>query len=201
MTDWLAYVESADTTEGARRVLLEYARGHRGGRLMSRPRREVAEALGISERAVSKHLKRAREDGLYVVVSPGQQGRTAVYEGTFGVAEREGSFYAGTAGTIEGVPAGFPLRVPAAVPRALGGSHQYYVSTEQGVTASDERRSDLVSSTFTGDEREPEVTFSLFRDNNDGASTCEACGAGIDNTPDVPDFVIEGTAEREGEVG
>lgn len=179
MTEWLAHVESVDTTEGARRVLREYAKSNRRGRLMSRPRREVAAALGISERAVTKHLKRAREDGLYVVVTPGQQGRTAVYEGTFGYPKHEESLYEGTAGTFSGVPADIPAGVPAPVRSGSRGSHHYYgFDVERPEVA---RRRELAASFFTViPERELVSGFSLLDREGSDAATCRGCGGPLD---------------------
>lgn len=84
LADWLRFVESSDVPEWVKRVLREYAARGRGGRMMSRPRRDVARILGISDRQVSKAIQRAKEAGLIVVVTRGVQGRTAVYQGTFG---------------------------------------------------------------------------------------------------------------------
>jgi hypothetical protein len=47
------------------------------------PREEVAEALGLSSRRVAERVRDAREAGLLTVVTRGQKGRTAVYQGTY----------------------------------------------------------------------------------------------------------------------
>ena len=179
LDDWLAYVDQADTTDGARRVLREYARGHRSGRVMSRPRKDVAAALNITERAVTKHLKRAREDGLYVVVTPGRQSRTAVYEGTFGTRAEVETSYVGT-GTPAAVPAARNGGVPARDLSEVGGSHQKYRNSplEIGPT----RRSELQDSFFSvGEERESISRFSLSGERASRRATeCRGCGGPLD---------------------
>lgn len=72
-------------------MLREYVLRSYGARMICRPRRDVAKALDISERQVSKAIQRAKEAGLIVVVSRGIQGRTAVDQGAFGKPKHPGS--------------------------------------------------------------------------------------------------------------
>jgi hypothetical protein len=52
-------------------------------RKVSRPRRLIAEGLGVSERVVDRMVSDAHSAGLLTTVHRGQKGVTAVYQGLF----------------------------------------------------------------------------------------------------------------------
>lgn len=84
-SDWTdAISASTDIPTWVKRVLLEYGVHMDNRRSVSYPRVKIATSLGIAERNVTKALTHAKSSGWIVVVTPGQRGRTAAYQGTFG---------------------------------------------------------------------------------------------------------------------
>lgn len=84
-SDWVDAIEStSDLPPWVKRVLLAYADKMNATRVTSVPRSKIAETLGIAERNVTKALTIAKRRGWLIVLSPGERGLTAVYQGTFG---------------------------------------------------------------------------------------------------------------------
>lgn len=186
-------------------VLAEYAKRPRGNRLMSRPRAEVAEALNISPRRVTKAIKRAKDAGWVLVAVPARQGRTATYEGTFPGSENYGD---------PGTPLGHEIaRQTEGSPHDRTGfrgvPHYYGSDTVRPEVA---RRMELMDSVFTVvEERESAVTISLSSDRevaegwdcmtcglpvedegvSIGFAVCNRCAVVVDMEPGAP------TSERE----
>lgn len=82
--DWQRVVFRCQSVRSVTKVGLIYLSHHmRADRTVSRPRRLIADALGISERTVDRIVVDAHEAGLLSTVVRGRKGVTAVYQGIF----------------------------------------------------------------------------------------------------------------------
>lgn len=186
LKDWAVAVESSGLPPWVLAVLREYAKKGRGNRLMSRPRTDVADALNITPRRVTKAVKRAKDAGWMIVAIPARKGNTATYEGTF-----PGSALYGDPGTpfrdqiarfAEGSPNGS---------RAKRGVPHYY---GPGVVRPEvARRRELADSIFTAlQEREAIIHFSLSNREGSTAGTCRGCGGPLDQFSAEVGFTVGG---------
>jgi hypothetical protein len=145
-------------------------------RLMQRPRTEVAEALNISPRRVTKAIKRAKDAGWIVVARPARHGDWAMYQATFPGAENYGD--PGTPLDDQNV------RLGEGSPRSgsdFRGVAYYYGNDI--VRPEVARRMELMGSVFTVlEERESAATISLSsgREMVEGWD-CTTCGQPVEN--------------------
>ena len=156
--DWRRTVYRHHGIKDTTRVLLLWLADQMdANRTVCLPRERMAEGLGISTRRVDDRMKAAREADLLVVVTRGQKGRTAKYQGTFSatpVCRPENEFSARTTSALMRDPRMSPRNPVQRDPRM---SHQYYSGTPVSAQRSD-----------VGNDEETED-----REVNDGRLVCE----------------------------
>jgi hypothetical protein len=127
---WRRHVYQHHAIKDTTRVLLLWLADQMdAARTVCLPRKQMAEALGISTRRIDDRMKAAREAKLLTVVTRGQKGRTAKYQGTFSatpVCRADDEFSARATSALMRDPRMSPRNPVQRDPRM---SRQYYSGT------------------------------------------------------------------------